>query len=102
MNEQDKEKINSQQRKESIMTTEELSKLFSKELLKEIGIDNLKKVNELNSNVTNKHICYSHEFCDANQVMLDVLGNPEDVENIWEEVLPAWTLAKQNKFYIEG
>jgi hypothetical protein len=83
------------------MTTEEIAIKFSKELLKEIGIDNLREVNELNLHETNSQICYSHDFTDANQIMLDVIGNPEDVENIWEEVSPAWALAKQNNFYIK-
>lgn len=78
----------------------DVAKRFSSALLNEIGLDNLREVNELNSKETNSHICHSHDFTDANQIMLDIIGNPEDVESIWEEVSPAWTLAKQNNFYI--
>lgn len=83
------------------MTKEEIAIKFSAELLKEIGMDNLIQVNQLNSKETNSQICHSHDFTDANQIMLDVVGNPEDVENIWDEVSPAWTLAKKNNFYIK-
>jgi hypothetical protein len=86
----------------SEQTTEDQARLFSAMLLDEIGLKNLQRVNELNSHETNSQICHTHDFTDANQIMLDVIGNPEEVgDDIWEQVEPIWTIAKNNNFYIK-
>ena len=85
---------------------DKLSRKFSLELLKEIGIDNLREVIKLNSEETDKNICYTHNFCDANQVMLDVMGYKDsEVEDVdWDdfmiEMTKVWDEAKKNNFYI--
>ncbi len=52
-----------------------------------------------NTNESNPLVCHSHDFCDANQVMIDVLG--EGFENTDEQnslINAAWNLAKKNEF----
>jgi hypothetical protein len=86
------------------MTKEKLAKKFSQLLIDEIGRFKVCRVNKRNSRETNKHICHSHDFCDANQVMIDASGlsNAEldNIENLWEHFSEAWSLAKQNQFYL--
>lgn len=92
-------------------TIDKIAKEFSSLLAKEIGIDKMKDVKKLNIDDTNKDVCHSHDFCDANMVMQDafkVVGIdlekdfPDAVQNefitdTWEK---AWTLAKKNNFYV--
>jgi hypothetical protein len=86
------------------MTKEELAKKFSKLLCDEIGKFKVCRVNKRNSKETNSQICHSHDFCDANQVMIDAAELSEaelnDIDNLWEHFGEAWTLAKQNQFYL--
>ena len=86
------------------MTTEELAKKFSQCLIDEIGKFKVCRVNKRNSKETNSQICHSHDFCDANQVMIDASGisdvELDSIENLWEHFSEAWTMAKTNLFYL--
>ncbi len=85
---------------------EKLAILFSLDLKKEIGLKNLSKVVELNSKREDKNFCYSQNFCNANQIILDVLNdNAKEFDHLnWEEftakAIEVWKIADKNNFYI--
>jgi hypothetical protein len=59
-----------------------LAERFQTRLREAIGPDALRQVTELNAAETVKGVCHSHDFCDANEVMLlalDDLGLPSPV-----------------------
>jgi hypothetical protein len=86
------------------MTKEEMAKKFSLALKEEIGIDNLKKVIKLNAEEKDIRICHSHDFTDANQVMLDSIDPNmtlfKNLEDQWDKIEEIWTMADLNNFYI--
>lgn len=49
---------------------EQLAREFSRQLWAEIGSTKMKQVIQLNANEKNPSVCHSHDFCDANMVML--------------------------------
>lgn len=80
----------------------ELANMFS-ELLRAALSGNLEEVVHRNRAETNPNICHSHDFCDANQVMLDayveVYGNEPDMRSDDVEVMGyAWDEAKLREF----
>lgn len=80
-----------------------LAKAFSRRLIAEIGEDNWRKVIELNQAEDNPNVCRSHDFCDANQIMLEAcqeLGIEQDVQSERFQALTdaAWSIAKDNDF----
>jgi hypothetical protein len=84
---------------------EELALKFSQLLLECIGIENMKMVNHLNELTGyNYSICHSHDYCDANQIMLDtiekLIGTYDFDFNDCECINEAWHMAKLNNFYI--
>jgi hypothetical protein len=86
------------------MTKEKLAKKFSQLLIDEVGRFKVCRINRLNRNEKNKDICHSHDFTDANEIMLaarEELGiefpNHDDE---WDVLSEAWGLAKTNNFYI--
>lgn len=83
-------------------TVDDLAKQFSGLLLKEIGVENLRKVIELNAIINDDDICSSNDFCDANQVMLNAMQalglEPDDRNTLIDD---AWTMAKAHRFYLD-
>jgi hypothetical protein len=85
--------------------TEQLARQFSAGLLAEIGADNLAQVIEINANSDNPSECATHDYCDANQTMIDAFENlfnkPLDILDYDQSFLidAAWTLAKTMRFY---
>ena len=88
-----------------IETIEEIALEFSKELLKELGNEDFKKMVKLSKANTDPMICVSHDFCDANMPMLEAYervldyepqANNEAHNKIWSD---AWTLAVKNDFF---
>ena len=92
-------------------TMHQLARAFSLLLMREIGVDNLTEVNRLNNTKAYQHgACATHNYCDANQVMIDAFvaifgrepayadepGNEQDT-NI---TISAWDEARKNKFYV--
>jgi hypothetical protein len=91
-------------------TMHQLARTFSILLKHEIGGDNMSMVNVLNDTEPYVFACASHDYCDANQVMIDAFvglfgrepayadepGNEQDT-NI---TISAWNEARKNKFYI--
>lgn len=94
----------------------DLAAAFSVELEQTLTYDQFEEVLHRNAAETDPRICHSHDFCDANQVMLDALsaigaelGWPE---HIWKEfdasndeqgalINKAWGIAKEAKFNIK-
>jgi hypothetical protein len=79
---------------------------FCKELLECLGEEKMREVVARNAAETDDNICHSHDFCDANQVMLDAMkklgfeldDGLDDGENNHEGINLAWDLAKKNSF----
>jgi hypothetical protein len=86
----------------------ELAQVFSRLLVSQIGDDNWHKVIELNDSESDARICHSHDFCDANQIMLDAceeLSIPADDVTSEEFVTltdAAWDIAKSNDFDVNA
>jgi hypothetical protein len=87
-------------------TPHALARAFATELHAELGTDTLAEINRLNDAETDTGICHTHDFCDANQVMLDawekLMGaecscdSTNDAENaVWNE---AWSIASKANF----
>jgi aminoglycoside phosphotransferase len=85
----------------------QLAKAFAEELNKTLTAEQMEEVNRLNAAEENDGICHSHDFCDANVIML----------NAWQLIDPtadctqiirspklaakwniAWDMAKTNGF----
>lgn len=78
------------------MNAVELAKAFSEELGRVLTAEQMDEVNRLNATETNKSICHSHDFCDANQVMLDALGGENEGQD--DLITQAWDIAKNAEF----
>lgn len=48
-----------------------LAKKFTENLRQEVGDGNMLQIAERNRDEKDPNICHSHDFCDANQVMID-------------------------------
>lgn len=48
-----------------------LAKAFAEEISQALTPEQFDAVNERNASETNPNICHSHDYCDANQAMLD-------------------------------
>lgn len=93
------------------MTAESLARKFAELLAEDIGDAAMAEVVRRNGTVDyDEGSCASHDFCDANMVMLaavesfgysddDVFENDCDneVQKLWNA---AWDFAKSNKFFI--
>lgn len=82
----------------------QLAARFKKFLIDEIGPEKYAETIELNRQETDKNICHSHDFCDANMVMLEAVksfGLDEDqaMEVMLHEsiVNEAWNYWKTGK-----
>jgi len=83
-------------------TTEavELSQAFSRNMRESLTADELVKVNERNATPEYAGACASHDFCDANELMLKALA---DVGRIFDQsqtdlMNAAWDLSRANGF----
>jgi hypothetical protein len=93
------------------VTPEALAAAFCRELSREITAEQVAEVVTRNAAETNENVCHSHDFCDANEVMLDAwLSLDEDADvsdiiggdeqhKIWNE---AWAIAKAGNFQCSG
>lgn len=76
-----------------------LSWKFSELLRDLLGSDKIREIVRLNRAETVKGVCHTHDFCDANQVMLDALEAlkfPIDDNGLINE---AWSDANHNRFW---
>lgn len=80
------------------VTPELLAKEFSKVLNEWLSDDEMKEVRRLNDDEMNKDICHSHDYCDANQAMINAcekLGfDCMDMQLTGD----AWNISKNNGF----
>lgn len=81
------------------MNAYELARKFSEELNRVLTAEHMERVNALNAAETDKNICHSHDFCDANQVMLDALGEEFESSDKQNTLInDAWSIAKNSEF----
>jgi hypothetical protein len=96
------------------ITSEQLAVEFAKVLRSWLPADEMAKVIILNQNETDKGVCHSHDFCDANTAMLEAVGNLTDLSTddtdelspacVWllgdglDTVNSAWDIAKASGF----
>jgi hypothetical protein len=85
-------------------TPEKLAKEFAYVLKVWLSIDQQARVLILNKAEQNPSICHSHDFCDANQAMIDALKNigiESDCQSDEQMALinEAWDIAKRNGFW---
>ncbi len=79
---------------------------FSKELFDYIGIDNMVEMNRKNTAEVGDLICHSHDYCDANQAMLDAmekLNIEYDPNSKYQTDMlnDVWQIAKRYDFFVE-
>lgn len=77
----------------------ELANKFCRGLQLALTTEEMAEAVARNANESNPLVCHSHDFCDANQVMIDALG--QEFENTEEQnalIENAWNLAKKNEF----
>lgn len=88
-----------------------LALAFATALHDELGEDMMKRVVQLNVEEKSEGVCHSHDFCDANVLMLEAIGKLCGLENeeaihdaqldadpdnkLWND---AWSLAKEAGF----
>lgn len=84
------------------MEAKQLAKAFSATLHEWLGAETMAEVVRLNAAEPDSRICHSHDFCDANQAMLDAMG--EDVvfdagnQPLLDLINSAWELAAAEGF----
>lgn len=82
-----------------------LAREFSKRLAECIGTNKLYLANYLNEHETDKDVCHTHDFCDANVVMLETFeANNIDLaigEAFYTLAGKVWDCAKLNSFFLE-
>jgi len=88
-------------------TIRDLASEYSREIINTIGKKDMLKVIQRNRNEPNEIICHSHDFCDSNQVMIDVfsdyMGRDLDLTNAVDFYLvnQSMDLAKASDFYLD-
>lgn len=84
----------------STVTPEQLADTFSAVLHRWLTPEAIAEINRLNAESADAAICHSHDFCDANQAMIDALAEHQiewstDCNDL---VDAAWDIAKANEF----
>lgn len=79
------------------MTAQELADRFSRRIRRVLTVDEVDSANELNADETEDGVCHTHDYCDANMVMMNALGMMprESDSGLWAE---AWRLARESGF----
>lgn len=90
-------------------TVQRLAGEFNRLLRDAIGGDNFDAVCQLNAKETDPNVCHSHDFCDANEVMLaayQATVGPMDLQSDTHRALwnAAWATAKalQDESFVKG
>jgi hypothetical protein len=93
------------------VTPDALAAAFCRELSKAITAEQLAEVVARNAGESSESVCHSHDFCDANEVMLDAwlsldpdadvsdITGGDEQHKIWGE---AWAIAKAGNFQCSG
>lgn len=84
----------------SAMLIEHLARAFAKELTSWLGEEKMLEIIWLNAAEEDRNACHTHDFCDANQALIDVFER-EGLDAVAETDLSnsVWDLAKANSFY---
>lgn len=83
-------------------TADELARSFCAVLTEWLEADTIAEIVRRNAESANENVCHSHDFCDANQAMLDAMerhGMEWDSEHI-DLVNAAWDIAKSKGFAV--
>lgn len=85
---------------QTLPTAKELAAEFCRCLRAELTADELADVVQTNRLETSPNICHSHDYCDANQTMLDAMAKwGLDFDAVTEGLInEAWELAKKAGF----
>lgn len=83
-----------------VPTAEALAEQFSQTINDWFDADTIAEVNRLNHSPEYKGVCATHDFCDANQAMIDSLDTfgLEFEHDLIELINASWEIAKQNGF----
>lgn len=95
---------------------ERLARAFSETLKTALSDYQISEVIRRNRITADKSVCHSHDYCDANMIMLNALKtcgiDVENNEDAWAWVFDspegndtlnkAWDIAKANEFYFEA
>lgn len=81
------------------MNVYDLARRFARQLAETVTPEQLDEINIRNAAEINENVCHSHDFCDANQVMLDAFAEFDDSneDHGWQFQL-AWAIARDNEF----
>lgn len=82
-----------------------VAKRFSKEIRDFVSEEQMKLIIERNREEKSPSICHSHDFCDANEIMIramkKVTGNNDPCSEQFIKIAgPAWELAFQKEFSV--
>ena len=82
----------------------DIARQFSGRIQTAISADQFKTVVELNLQETNQDVCHSHDFVDADVIMLEAFASVLDEcdlqnEDDLELLNVAWTIAREANFY---
>lgn len=98
---------------ESKITAQQLAIAFSKQLRDTLSASQMRQVIERNRAETLRNICHSHDFCDANMIMLAAFAQLLQVDDshigvgacssdmmlrLWSA---AWSMAKTSEFEVQ-
>jgi ribosomal protein L16 Arg81 hydroxylase len=88
---------------QAMQTPEQLANNFCRVLNEWLTPEQIAEVNRLNAAETDSNVCHSHDFCDANQALID--AHPEmEVDAGCEKqtavIDKAWNIAKARGFKV--
>lgn len=80
-------------------TVELVAKAFADLLREELGDEQFEEMRQRNVEESSPNICHSHDFCDANMVMIDALceadfGHQDDCDARIDMMAEAWNYAR--------
>jgi len=83
-----------------------LAYCFGTAMLERIGMEDLVDANIRNAAEVGGDVCHTHDFCDANVVMYEVMEgfdmpsvpDDQDSADLWNDV---WAIAKRYNFFVE-
>lgn len=82
----------------STPTNEQIAAAFSAELRLQLNAGEFVEMLARNAAETDPAICHSHDFCDANQVMIDALAKLGIEWDVDVDTDTPWALAKKCGF----
>lgn len=77
-----------------------LARRFARRLRQVVGPVILREIVRRNAEESDSDVCHSHDFCDANEAMVEAAREAALVRRT-ELRGPAWDLAKANRFWVD-